>query len=103
MARCAGLQGDENFWRFHDSLFRLESEQWTLERLVKLPKEMSLSQEQIDKCVAEGNALTRVRADVELGNNIGIDSTPSIFINGRRVVFGRLDQLEKLIEMILAK
>ena len=99
MARCAGQEAESNFWQFHDRLFAIED--WSLENLIKVSNDFNALQ--IDSCLKEGSALSRVRADSELGNQIGINSTPSFFINNKRVVINRLDQLEKLVEMILSK
>ena len=42
-------------------------------------------------------ALTKVQADIDLGIRLGVDGTPSVFINGRRVYDTRGRALQFLI------
>ena len=42
-------------------------------------------------------SLAKIQADIDLGIRLGVDGTPSIFINGRRVYDARLQSLQFLI------
>ncbi len=99
LARCAGAQG--KFWPYHDSLFSLDYLDWKIENLLSLSTKLGLDDKEMNSCVSNKNVLLRTKKDVNLGNKIGISSTPSIFVNGKKVSLGRLDQLEKLVDKIL--
>ena len=100
-ARCAGAQG--KFWEYHNSLFSLDYLEWKMENILAISDQLNLDTEKINKCASDKNTLVQTKKDVNLGNKIGITSTPTIFINGKKVKLDRLDQLEKLIEKILGK
>ena len=42
-------------------------------------------------------SLAKIQADIELGIRLGVDGTPSVFINGRRVYDTRPQTLQFLI------
>ncbi len=100
-ARCAGVQG--KFWEYSNSLFSLDYLDWKIENILAISDQLGLDTERINKCAADKNTLLRTKKDVNLGNKIGISSTPTIFINGKKVKLDRLDQLEKLVEKILGQ
>jgi protein-disulfide isomerase len=81
-AECAGRQG--RFWEYHDHLFR---NQGALEResLFGFARDLALDLGAFRGCLDDPATMDRVRRDVELGAGLGVASTPTIFINGRRV------------------
>ncbi|MCB0324681.1 MAG: thioredoxin domain-containing protein [Bdellovibrionales bacterium] len=100
MARCAGEQGDEAYWQMHDSLFALDALEWSVERLVVLPAELGLDTAQFDACLAEPHARQKIAADVELANALGVQGTPTFYVNGKHLPFSRLEELPGLLRMI---
>ena len=95
LARCAGSYG--KFWQYHDQLFEHQQDindaklkQWALA--------IGLKSEQIDTCLSSKDIVAKVKDDVALGNRLAIDSTPTVFINGVKVVTGNgIDQLRNQI------
>jgi protein-disulfide isomerase len=86
-AECAGQLG--KFWEYHDLLFE---HQRTLDRdsLFRYARELNLDIGKFRTCLDDPATMDRVRADVAAGAKVGVDSTPTIFINGRRIS-GALD------------
>ena len=41
--------------------------------------------------------MAKVKTDIELGNRLGLDATPTVFLNGRPVDVLSLEALEPLI------
>jgi protein-disulfide isomerase len=77
-ARCAGEQG--KFWEYHDTLFqtkRLQVSQLKLEA-----REMKLDGDRFDKCLDGGAEIAPVKKDAQEGKRLGLEGTPSFFVNG---------------------
>lgn len=81
---CAQQFGD--FWSFHDDLFRHQKE---LNRnlILELAAERNWNVIEFEKCVDAEDTIERVKRDIELGKQIGVRSTPTLYINGRLVKF----------------
>lgn len=93
-AEAAHRQG--KFWAFHEALFMPQSkERRTLQDLIN---ELGLDAERFDADRKAEATLAKVKADIDLGIALGIDGTPSVFINGRRVYDTRVQALQYLIE-----
>ena len=92
-AEAAHMQG--KFWDFHEALFMARTkEKRTLQTLVE---DLGLDTERFDVERTSEKTLVKVRADIDLGITLGIDGTPSVFINGRRVYDTRAQALQYLI------
>ena len=85
MARCAGQYG--KFWPYHDLVYGNQRD-INLARLKEWALQLGLTQEQIDNCWTSKDLLAKVQDDIALGNKLGIDSTPTVYINGHKVVGG---------------
>ncbi len=87
-AECAGQLG--RFWEYHDKLFE---HQKALDRdsLFRYARELDLDIPAFRSCLDDPATMDRIAADVEAGTRFGIESTPTLFINGRRVQ-GALEQ-----------
>jgi protein-disulfide isomerase len=79
-AHCAGEQG--KYWEYHDRLF---ANQQALEPddLKKYAADLGLDAAQFNACVDTSKYGERVREGVAEGSRLGINSTPTIYINGR--------------------
>lgn len=89
------------FWRFHDALFagslqNSEDDLRQIARHIGLPLER-WKIERDSPAVRE-----KLRKDIELGWLLGVDATPAVFLNGRRVFDLRLSSLETLIRSEVA-
>ncbi len=86
-AECAAEQ--EAFWQYHDILF---DNQQRLDRqaLIGYATRLGLDGTRFSACLDSSASLARVQADITTGVDLGIDSTPTLFINGR-LVKGTLD------------
>jgi protein-disulfide isomerase len=86
-AEAAGLQG--KFWEMHDVLY-LQRGSWL--RAPNLPaafedfaKNLRLDLSRFKRDIAGSEISARIAADEVRGESLGIDRTPVVFINGRRV------------------
>jgi protein-disulfide isomerase/uncharacterized membrane protein len=87
-AECAGQLG--RFWEYHDKLF---DHQKALDRdsLFRYARELGLDIATFRSCLDDPATMDRIAADVAAATRLGVESTPTIFINGRRIQ-GALDR-----------
>lgn len=80
--QCAREQG--KFWEYHDLLF---ANQAALEpaSLKKYAADAGLNATTFGACLDAAKHNQRVQQQIEVGNSLGVSSTPSTFINGRLV------------------
>lgn len=101
MARCAGRYSHAWFWRYHDKVFANQQD-LSEENAAQWALEVGLSQDQIRECLDADEIVAKIKDDVRLGNQVGVDATPTIFINGRKYIGQRsLPQLSQEIERLL--
>ena len=78
---CAAEQG--KFWEYHDKLFASQ-QALQPESLKTYAQELGIDSAKFDACLDAGKYAERVRDGVSAGAQLGVNSTPTIFINGRR-------------------
>lgn len=84
-ALAANAQG--KFWEYHDKLF---ANQKALGRqdLEKYAEELGLDMDAFRKALDEGTYKATVDAELELGGEVFVSGTPSVFVNGTRIANG---------------
>ncbi len=86
-SECAGEQG--SFWQYHDILF----DNWAGENqgafsdphLIAFADQAGRDDGQFRSCLETGRYRDRVKEDIEAAKDLGVRSTPTIFINQERV------------------
>lgn len=81
-ALAAHQQG--KFWEYHDLLFA-NQRALTRPSLEDYAKQANLDMQQLKKALDDQALKDAVDADVELGEEVNVNGTPTVFINGRRV------------------
>ena len=103
-ARCAGEQG--KFWEMHDYLFGHQSE-WSfasgapVKTFEGYARTLGVDPAKYNACLESDRYADAVTADHMLGEQLGVDSTPTIIINEKRLSDPGLndyDSLKKTIE-----
>lgn len=103
---CAHEQG--KYWEYHDGLFKLiqgENEgSFTSSSLTKLATQVGAEKTTFATCLASEKYAAQVAAEQEEGRKYGVSGTPTIFVNGTRMV-GALTfaQFQEQIEKALAE
>ncbi len=78
-ARCAGAQG--KFWEFHDALYSDQSK-LTEPDLIATAQKLDLDGKVFGSCLADAKFADQIEQDVQAGTQLGVDATPTFFING---------------------
>ena len=81
-AHCAGDQG--KYWELHDVLFNKQQELQPPD-LKRHAAELGLDANAFNQCLDSSKHGERVRDGVSEGGALGVNSTPTLFINGRRL------------------
>ena len=102
-ADCVGRASNDAYWKFVDAVFAAQ-EQITAdnadEKLKGISDQSGVNGTDIAACAAKPETQSRVQASVQLGKDLGVNSTPTIFVNGRPVgVAGNnYDALKQLVD-----
>jgi protein-disulfide isomerase len=102
-ADCVARASNDAFWRFIDSVYAAQ-DQITAdnadEKLTPFANNADVQGSEIAACAAKPETQARVEASVKLGQSLGVNSTPTVFINGRPVgVAGNnYDVLKQLVD-----
>ncbi len=88
VARCAGDQ--DKYWAMHDLLFEKRDEWSEKEEITTningYAKQLGLDIEEFNACLDSGKYTQAVEDDMALGQAVGVQGTPTFFINGNRLV-----------------
>ncbi|MGE5073669.1 MAG: DsbA family protein [Anaerolineae bacterium] len=81
-AQCANEQG--KFWEFHDKLFGSE----TLDEATyqQYAQDLGLDMTKFNDCLTNHKYAQAIQADSDFAVNLGVNSTPTFFINGLAII-----------------
>ena len=103
--RCAFEQSPAAFWKVEDSIFDNQDEltpENVWDKLVEFATGAGLNAEAFKACMASPETAKAVDASHAEGVALGVDSTPTVYINGRPVVGGDENTLVQYIDFELA-
>jgi len=88
-ARCARDQGEAGYWLMHDMLLARQLS-WAMVdnpsgEIRDIAEEAGLDGRALRSCVQEQRHLETVLASRRFGDELGVNSTPALFLNGRRL------------------
>ncbi len=87
-AQCVAEKKPRSFWSYIRSIYdnQLEiSEQNADAKLKELVSATGLRPEEVGTCASSAGAKAQVYASFELGRKVGVDATPTLFVNGRKL------------------
>lgn len=103
-ARATSCLRGENFWKLHDYYFENQRE-LKFETIAEKTNEFVRTLSAVDTsafnaCLASDTSLNAVRRDVRAAALLGVNGTPTIFANGKRLrPAGNLEALRKEIQL----
>lgn len=97
--QCAFAQG--KFWEYHDQLFQRQSS-WEQATdidtvLIEYAVELGLDSTQFSTCLASDTTIASVDEDVSEGKQAKVSSTPTLFVNGERLIGPTYDTLHAAV------
>lgn len=80
---CASEQG--KFWPYHNKVFSVEMQNPQLTDVTRLAAQSGLDAARFQACLASPAAAERLKKDVTEGQRIGVNATPTLLINGKKM------------------
>ena len=104
--RCAYQQKPEAFWKVYDLIYDNQeiisaANAWT--KMTDYAAQTGLDAEALKSCLASPEAAAAVNASHANGEKLEVNSTPTVFVNGRRMVGADANLLQQYINYELAK
>lgn len=103
-AECAADQG--KFWEMHDFLFQEQGKQgantFTQGRLRSMGEALGLDTGKFNDCLSREQFRQTIRDDVNEARQLGVNATPTIYVNGQQVVFS-YPEIKAAIDAALAQ
>lgn len=100
---CANEQGSAKFWKMHDAMFADQAKLME-SGLLATAKRIGLDQKKFSECLKNGKYLKQVEAEMKEGQEVGVKSTPTFFVNGMLVSGAQpLSVFSEIIDEELAK
>jgi protein-disulfide isomerase len=104
--RCAYAQDPKAFWKLYDAIYDHQdiisaSNAWT--KMTEYAADAGLNGDAFRACLASPEAGAAVDASRANGQQLDVNSTPTVFVNGRRLVGADPHVLEQYIQYELAQ
>ncbi len=105
LAEAAGEQG--KFWQMHDRLFETQ-DQWSAlpdatNFFMDLVKELGLDEVKVKEVLEKGAFKSKIDEDIAEAQTLGVNSTPTFFINGQRLNLRSFGDINTFINEELKK
>lgn len=105
LAESAGEAG--KFWQMHDKLFETQA-QWSALTdatpfFLDLAKQLGLDENKVKQEISTDIFKAKIDAEVADGNRLGVNSTPSFFLNGRKLNLQNFSDMITAVENELKK
>lgn len=102
-ADCAGRTNPSLFWKYVDTIFENQGSIATAtadDKLKEFATTVGLDPEKLSTCAADPQTEARVKKSLELGQSLDVTQTPTLFVNGRRVLGITDIPYEKLKDLV---
>ncbi len=103
--RCAFEQSPAAFWKVHDSIFDNQdvlSTENVWDKLVEFATQAGLNADTFKACLSSPDAQKAVDANRADGVALDVNSTPTVYVNGRPLIGGDVETLDRFIDFELA-
>lgn len=99
--RCAYQQDPQTFWKMYDYMYDNQdviSAENAWDKMVDYAGQAGLNKDTFKACMISPEAKLAVDASIENGKLLEVRSTPTLFVNGRRIVGADPHQLEQNLQ-----
>jgi protein-disulfide isomerase len=100
-ADCVSRSSNDAFWKFISSIYASQSDITAAnadEKLSGLADSAGVKGAEIAACAAKPETTSRVEKSVALGKELNVDSTPTFYVNGRKIPAVPYEVLKKLVD-----
>ena len=97
-AEAAGAQG--KFWEMYDLLFQNQKE-LSKEKIYGLAQDLQLDMDQFGQDLDDGTYRDKVLGDRNDGIRLGVNETPTFFLNGQKLRLTSLSDIQTEVEKLL--
>lgn len=107
LAEASGEQG--KFWEMHDKLFETQAQWSTLSEtdatafFLSIAKELGLDENKIRQALEENTLKSKIDDDIAEAERLDVRSTPTFFVNGRKLTLKSFDDLNIAVAEELKK
>ena len=97
-AECAREQ--DAFREYHDRIYRMgaSGKPYSRENLLDIARKTKLNEADFSQCVSSGRTRGKVTADWEYGQALGVQGTPTLFLNGKQLHWTNYVDLREKIQ-----
>jgi len=104
--RCVLRQSSDNFWKYHDWIYDIQGDVTADNFNMKLMEwagKNGVDSVQLGRCVDSKATEAEVNRTVQMGQSLGVDATPTLYLNGRKLVdqMAQWQTLQQLIALEL--
>jgi protein-disulfide isomerase len=99
--RCVLQQSSDAFWKYHDSVYDnqdLISPENAYNKLLEFAVQAGATEDKLKPCIADPKTQDLVRQSMAEGKAMDVTSTPTSFVDGRRMVGPNQEVLEQYIQ-----
>jgi protein-disulfide isomerase len=99
--RCVLQQSSDAFWKYHDAVYDnqdLISPENSYNKLLEFAVQAGASEDKLKPCIADPKTQDLVRQSMAEGKVMDVTSTPTSFVDGRRMIGPNQEVLEQYIQ-----
>jgi protein-disulfide isomerase len=97
-ALAAGKQG--KFWEMHDKLFA-NQRSLTPENIKQFAQDIGLDMPKFEQDMASPEVQQQINEEMQQGRKATVSGTPSLYLNGRKVMSRSFEGLKQMIDLTL--
>jgi protein-disulfide isomerase len=104
----AKIGGNDAFFKYTDAVYANQAQltpEGSAGALASAVKAAGVDQAKVTACVADPSTKAAVDASLKVGDEVGVNQTPTLFVNGRMLPLGGFpyDQLKKIVDYDLSQ
>ena len=104
-AECAFRSSPEAYWKVHGAIFDqqgLINTENAYQKMIEISRNAGLDADTIKACMADPATKAAIERDLKEGQALHVANTPTVFVNGRRIVGGDPGVIRQYIDYELA-
>ncbi len=104
-ARCVNHLAPAVFWKYHNSIFDsqdLISPENAWDKLLDLASQVGVNSDSLKACMVDPATTQAIKDEQQVDQSLAISNTPTIFVNGRRVVGPDAELVQQYLDYELA-